>query len=194
MLALRLLSVVACSAWALALPLPRKLVAVEEDWAWGYDGTHKAKMMPEAASAARADSATSQRGRLSQLLAAAGAQGAAARQREVTPSASQIVKTNRRHGCVTISSPLAHGSLVRDLSPDGTPCAFRADARDEAAHCMGTESGQYGQYGWCWTDLARTQWGSCSRECPLAGKPHTLGEKLNTLESLISQLSQATGA
>jgi len=106
------------------------------------------------------------------------------------PTAQQIQADNKENGCVTIDSPLAKPSFARQIAKVGTPCVFRADNRDEALHCMGVETGIYGQYGWCWTNLQRTEWGSCSEACPLVGERQVIGEKLARLEELVETLSE----
>uniref|UniRef100_A0A7R9ZX37 ShKT domain-containing protein n=1 Tax=Pyrodinium bahamense TaxID=73915 RepID=A0A7R9ZX37_9DINO len=125
--------------------------------------------------------------------AAAPADAASATPYVQAPSVQEIVEANRISGCVTMASPLAVSNMVHTVAPEGTPCVFRADAWDEAKHCMGYADGQRGQYGWCWTNLARTEWGSCSAACPLAGDAYSLGEKLENLEQLVDQLAQAVG-
>mmetsp|Transcript_72366 Transcript_72366/g.234154 ORF Transcript_72366/g.234154 Transcript_72366/m.234154 type:complete len:245 (-) Transcript_72366:84-818(-) len=109
------------------------------------------------------------------------------------PSVEQIQQKNNWTGCVTIESPLARSNLVKRVAPPGTPCIFRADAWDEALHCIDADKGTHGQFGWCWTKLDRSEWGSCSKACPLAGDVHTLSEKLERLEGLVAQLSAMAG-
>jgi len=108
------------------------------------------------------------------------------------PTAQEIRADNKEKGCHTIDSPLAKPSFVLRIAKVGTPCVFRADSRDEALHCMGVETGTYGQYGWCWTNLQRTEWGSCSEACPLVGERAMIGEKLARLEELVETLTQVT--
>eukprot|EP00413_Alexandrium_margalefii_P035895 CAMPEP_0204601822 /NCGR_PEP_ID=MMETSP0661-20131031/56280_1 /ASSEMBLY_ACC=CAM_ASM_000606 /TAXON_ID=109239 /ORGANISM="Alexandrium margalefi, Strain AMGDE01CS-322" /LENGTH=260 /DNA_ID=CAMNT_0051612741 /DNA_START=57 /DNA_END=839 /DNA_ORIENTATION=- len=109
------------------------------------------------------------------------------------PSVEEILTMNTRMGCITIESPLAKSNMVKKVAKIGTPCLFRADEFDEASHCMNSEGGEYGQYGWCWTKLDRSEWGSCSKACPLAGGSAQLGDKLKKLEALVDQLTQAVG-
>merc|ERR1740123_2114713 len=73
------------------------------------------------------------------------------------PSAQEIRADNKEKGCVTVDSPLAKPAFPLRIAQVGTPCVFRADSRDEALHCMGVESGTYGEYGWCWTNMQRTE-------------------------------------
>lgn len=95
---------------------------------------------------------------------------------------------NYRSGCVTVKSPLARSTFIFKIAPIGTPCLFRADAQDEHAHCINVESGKYGQFGWCWTNLDRTQWGSCSPRCPMPGSSKVLGDRLDRVEHLLDDL------
>lgn len=105
------------------------------------------------------------------------------------PEVQQVETMNRLKGCVTIESPLAASSIVKRVAPVGSPCLFRADAFDEATHCMNWDGGQYGQYGWCWTKLDRSEWGSCSSACPMAGEYHSISKRLDQLEGLVSALA-----
>lgn len=105
-------------------------------------------------------------------------------------SVEEIREANMYAGCVTIESPLAQPTLGTQVAPVGTPCIFRADAWDEARHCIDADSGRYGQFGWCWTKLDRSEWGSCSELCPLAGAPLTLGQRLDDLEKLVERLAE----
>merc|ERR1719433_1885899 len=108
------------------------------------------------------------------------------------PTADEIQANNAKIGCVTTSSPLARRWPGTKVAPVGTPCVFRADARDEAAHCIGTNAGVHGEHGWCWTNLARSEWGSCSSACPLSSDSYLLGKRLDQLEDLVTQLSSVT--
>lgn len=106
------------------------------------------------------------------------------------PSATELQMLNRLNGCVTTVDPLARSSFAYKVSPPGTPCVFRADAWDEASHCI-SDDGAFGQYGWCWTDLGTSMWGSCSEKCPYAGQSRNLEGKLIELEGLIDDLSKS---
>lgn len=110
----------------------------------------------------------------------------------VYPSADQIRIENQAIGCVTIPSPLARDSLVYSVAPAGTPCMFRVDEMDEARHCMDYESGKYGQHGWCWTNMDKSEWGSCSSLCPYGGQSGLLREKVHRLEQTVLVLDAVT--
>jgi len=101
------------------------------------------------------------------------------------PPVAEIRKANKASKCVTIASPLAKSSLLHKVAAIGTTCIFRVAPPDETQHCIDTESMKYGQFGWCWTKLDKSEWGSCSRHCPLAGPPLTLEMQLDKLEKLV---------
>merc|ERR1719163_1767015 len=46
----------------------------------------------------------------------------------------------------------------------GTKCVFGADPKDEGSHCIPEK--QYGEFGWCYTKLDLSEWGSCAPDCP----------------------------
>mmetsp|Transcript_57163 Transcript_57163/g.162290 ORF Transcript_57163/g.162290 Transcript_57163/m.162290 type:complete len:234 (-) Transcript_57163:53-754(-) len=192
--------------------LPAQAVAkrgasdVEEDWAWS--GADPVQMANEVAEEQLAPEPPRTMPRAGLLLKYAGKSSVASEPAEghssldgrelqapgaaaALPSVEEIRAENVRRQCETIASPLARSHLKK-VAPVGTPCIFRADAWDEALHCIDSDSGRWGQYGWCWTNLDRSEWGSCSKDCPLAGDLHKLGAKLATLENLVGELSELT--
>jgi len=108
------------------------------------------------------------------------------------PSAAKIQQIAKAENCVTMKDPLAVSTQAGvTISPEGTPCQFLAGEMGEGKHCLEVESGRYGAYGWCWTDMNKKQWGSCNKHCPLSGMTFLpLEKKLNGLESLIEDLDK----
>merc|ERR1719428_2110465 len=70
--------------------------------------------------------------------------------------------------CTTKYDPKAQ-AIFPSTVKDGTPCMFGADERDEGTHCI--PEVQYGKFGWCYTKLDLSEWGSCAEECPSEGSP-----------------------
>jgi len=69
-------------------------------------------------------------------------------------------------------------------SPAGTQCVFGVDLRDEGYHCI-LDEGIYGSYGWCYTDIGASSWGSCSENCPLFGPLKKLAKKLDSVKGTL---------
>lgn len=85
--------------------------------------------------------------------------------------------TNGTSGCATRKDERADGWLA-ETSPEGTPCVFGVDPRDEGTHCI-YENGDYGSNGFCWTSEDKSAWGSCNGNCPLYGPPAQIGKKID---------------
>mmetsp|Transcript_12160 Transcript_12160/g.28928 ORF Transcript_12160/g.28928 Transcript_12160/m.28928 type:complete len:222 (+) Transcript_12160:69-734(+) len=211
-LAMALVALGACVTGAAGFARPYPAARVEEDWAWGEPAA--TEQQEELSTIQQHEVATTQAPleKDTQEPRAAAAEPAQLLGQAVErtpeasldssieqllgsnlPSVEQILAANERSGCVTVETPLAKSTLIHKVASAGTPCVFRADEFDEAKHCMNFEEGNFGQHGWCWTKLDRSEWGSCSKACPLAGKSEQLGEKLGKLEGLIAQLAEATG-
>jgi hypothetical protein len=88
--------------------------------------------------------------------------------------------------CVTRFEPRATTTVLTSLARPGTSCVFGADERDEGSHCIMDIS--YGSYGWCYTNKARTEWGSCSEKCPLSGQAALLERRINAMDGLVAKL------
>jgi len=86
-------------------------------------------------------------------------------------------------GCVTKNDPRA-SAWFAETSPDGTPCVFAADVRDEGSHCI-LSDGEYGSNGWCWTSIDQSTWGSCGDNCPLYGPAAKLGSKIDGVAKVV---------
>jgi len=95
-------------------------------------------------------------------------------------------------GCATRKDPRATAWFT-ETAPEGTPCVFGADTRDEGAHCI-FENGDYGTNGFCFTKADRSEWGSCNDKCPLYGQPAALGNKLDSLLSAVKQIKKVLKA
>mmetsp|Transcript_26898 Transcript_26898/g.52689 ORF Transcript_26898/g.52689 Transcript_26898/m.52689 type:complete len:370 (+) Transcript_26898:95-1204(+) len=87
-------------------------------------------------------------------------------------------------GCVTRADPrLEHRfqSLFKvKPAPHGTSCVFGIDERDEGKHCI-LDGGRFGLDGWCYTTTDRTEWGSCSKGCPLQSGADQVGARIDRL-------------
>lgn len=79
-------------------------------------------------------------------------------------------------------------SLFTGIAPEGTPCVFGADDRDEGFHCVYSD-GAYGENGWCFTTKDASVWGSCNSHCPLYGAPAALGSKIDGIAKVMSKIS-----
>lgn len=90
-------------------------------------------------------------------------------------------------GCVTKQDPRA-SAWFATTAPSGTPCTFGADPRDEAAHCI-HEDNEFGTFGWCFTKLDKSEWGSCDEGCPLIGHNKVLGDQLNEIAGAIQEMN-----
>lgn len=77
-------------------------------------------------------------------------------------------------------------------APNGTPCIFGLDARDEGSHCI-IDDGKYGSFGWCYTSEDMYSWGSCSENCPLFGPAKVLGAKIDRLQEELKEDAEASG-
>lgn len=82
-----------------------------------------------------------------------------------------------RLACTTRKDERAHAWFAR-TSPDGTPCLFGVDPRDEGHHCISIGE-KFGSYGWCWTAEDHSAWGSCGEGCPLFGMTKRIGKQIN---------------
>lgn len=89
-------------------------------------------------------------------------------------------------GCATKSDPRA-SAWFAETSPDGTPCVFAADVRDEGSHCIMSE-GEYGSNGWCYTSADQSTWGSCNELCPLYGPTAKLGAKIDGVAEVVKDI------
>jgi len=69
----------------------------------------------------------------------------------------------------------------------GRPCLFGVTPADEGSHCV-YDGGKYGSFGWCYTEPDRTEWGSCSEDCPSAGNVKILNERIDHLMQRVQTL------
>lgn len=74
-------------------------------------------------------------------------------------------------------------------SPEGTPCIFGVDPRDEGEHCI-HENGDFGSNGWCFTSKDGRYWGSCAEGCPLYGPHAAIGSKIDALASDLKKIAK----
>jgi len=96
--------------------------------------------------------------------------------------------------CGTRNDPsVSNMSLYYTAAPEGTPCVFGADDRDEGAHCI-FDDVKYGAFGWCWTNVQMDTWGSCNATCPLFGPLKVLEDKLDRLRQSLPAPGNATAA
>lgn len=89
-------------------------------------------------------------------------------------------------GCATKNDPRA-SAWFAETAPEGTPCVFAADPRDEGSHCIFSD-GVYGSNGWCYTNLDLSSWGSCNNLCPLYGATAKLGSKIDTVAKAVHEV------
>lgn len=90
--------------------------------------------------------------------------------------------------CITRADARAV-SYTYAVSLPGTECVFGVDERDEGFHCI-PDAGKYGSYGWCFTTLDQSSWGSCSDSCPLFGMEKVLWDRLKTLHKHMEPTEQ----
>jgi hypothetical protein len=93
--------------------------------------------------------------------------------------------TMNSNTCVTVEDARASHPFYQ-TSPPGTPCIFGVDADDEGSHCI-YDGGRYGSFGWCFTSLDRSTWGSCGSACPFSGYQKLLADKLDNLTQTLSK-------
>jgi hypothetical protein len=90
--------------------------------------------------------------------------------------------------CVTQYDPrIEANTYVHKVSSVGATCIFGVDDRDEGYHCIYSD-GDYGSNGWCYTDVNRESWGSCTSSCPLYGKEKVLGAKIDGLTDKLGKI------
>jgi len=108
----------------------------------------------------------------------------------ITNMSNTTNNTGRSNGtCFTREDPRV-SSLGYTTAKAGTPCKFGLDERDEGWHCI-MDDRKYGSLGWCYTEDDLGEWGACDSGCPLFGQEQILGEKLDKLEDLVSNVSKA---
>jgi hypothetical protein len=90
-------------------------------------------------------------------------------------------------GCATHKDERAT-SWFSETSPEGTPCVFGVDVRDEGKHCI-LDNEEYGSNGWCYTAEDRSQWGSCNDQCPLQGQHAKLGNIMDGVAETVKGIS-----
>jgi len=74
-------------------------------------------------------------------------------------------------------------------SPEGTPCVFGVDPRDEGGHCI-YDKGEFGSNGWCFTSKDGRYWGSCAAGCPLYGAHAAISSKIDALASDLKKIAK----
>lgn len=94
--------------------------------------------------------------------------------------------------CVTRADPRITAWFI-ETAPDGTPCVFGVDVRDEGSHCI-YDDGQFGSNGFCFTRADGSQWGSCNSECPLYGPAAALGKKLDHVAKVVKKIETAVNS
>jgi len=97
------------------------------------------------------------------------------------------LKAPHSAGCVTRKDPRLKAWWA-STAPEGTPCVFGVDARDEGSHCVAETL--YGSNGWCFTSADQSTWGSCGDTCPLFGPNKILGQKLHGVGDQIHALKE----
>lgn len=91
--------------------------------------------------------------------------------------------------CVTRADPRVE-SWFGKTAPEGTPCVFGVDDRDEGQHCVMEDGLPYGSFGWCWTMEDRSEWGSCGEKCPLVGHAKVLGKKIKRVDKMLRRVQK----
>jgi hypothetical protein len=90
--------------------------------------------------------------------------------------------------CTTVDDPRGATMLtMTGVAKAGTPCVFGADERDQGGHCI-MDDGKYGTYGWCYTTMDKTAWGSCSEYCPLGGAAGVLERRIDDLDQFVARI------
>lgn len=93
-------------------------------------------------------------------------------------------------GCATRKDPRAEAWFAT-TSPEGTPCVFGADDRDEGSHCI--EEYEYGSNGWCFTAADRSTWGSCNERCPLYGASAKIEKRIDSVSKQVQGIAKHLG-
>lgn len=106
--------------------------------------------------------------------------------REVAATTTTAPKASsdasRPDDCLVVDpSPQTESVLTGGNAADGSPCVFGVDERDEGKHCIDIGGEEYGSHGWCYTDREKSEWGSCSEKCPLAGPLTKLGSGIDAI-------------
>jgi len=78
-------------------------------------------------------------------------------------------------------------------APAGTKCIFGVVPEDERSHCI-QDGGKFGSFGWCYTLQDRSQWGSCSENCPLEGSTEVLAHRIDKLTKTVRTALAKIGA
>lgn len=93
-------------------------------------------------------------------------------------------------GCVTRNGEV--GAWFTETAPEGTPCLFGVDDRDEGfttrrGHCI-LDKGKFGSNGWCYTAPDASAWGSCVQNCPLQSSEAAVARKIDMLADKVGKL------
>jgi len=91
--------------------------------------------------------------------------------------------------CVTRADVRVASTALSNVAELGTACVFGADERDEGTHCI-MQGGEYGSYGWCFTDMDQSQWGSCSEACPLSGVSAILQKRIDAVDKIVGVIAE----
>lgn len=108
------------------------------------------------------------------------------------PTVNESATAPKAATCLTVTDTRVSSWFV-ETAPEGTPCIFGVDVRDEGSHCI-YDDGQFGSNGFCFTREDGSQWGSCNSECPLYGPAGVLGKKIDGIAKVVNRVEKAVNA
>lgn len=102
---------------------------------------------------------------------------------------SESKGTSAKQSSCSTRKDVRAAAWFAETAPEGSPCVFGVDARDEGSHCI-LDNGKYGSHGWCYTVEEATEWGSCDKGCPLHGSTKAVAAKIDVLADQVGQLKK----
>lgn len=115
-----------------------------------------------------------------------------------TTAAATVRPASLLRGCFTRADPRTEGAIafLARTAPHGSPCLFGITPADEGRHCV-QDGGRYGSFGWCYTRVDRSEWGSCAEGCPTRGSDQLISSRIDRItqkvEAALSTVGVACG-
>lgn len=187
--------VLAAAAQPEALHAPRTESSTQDDWAWNPNWGTRADGLPTDEWASDPNWGNRDTETAAAAIGEAQPQGASPSAAHEPPPLPQAAQPQgipmaeapiNNMACVTRSDPRAT-SYGPSTAPEGSPCVFGVDDRDEGYHCI-PDGGLYGSFGWCWATSFKTSWGSCDRGCPLFGPDQVLQAGMDSLQRDVNEI------